>query len=226
MFWRLNYIKALKLIARGKTAKSYWQYEKMLKKKCDISAIATYGYQLLKIGAVVDAEVVFASIDLSRINDKNELAVNMNLGLFYWITEEKEKAIDLTLKTLEKYKTTNLYINAGYFLALEGRYDETLKISLEGQEFSPENKAILDNLGYIYIKLNELEKAEKIYNKLFENSTPSFPECYYNFGILKKIQGKTEDAIKLFEEALKQPFSPLISLKETDVLKELNECRK
>ncbi len=226
MFWKLKYIKALKLIDKGENEKSYEQFKKMLGKNCDMAAVATYGYQLLRLGDFQRAKEVFDCIDESKINDQNELAVNMNLGLFYWLTGKKDEAIDLTEKTLEKYKTTNLYINLGYFLVLDGQYERALEVCLEGYEFSPESRAILDNLGLTYIKLGELEKAEEIYNKLFKGEPPSFPECYYNFGLLKKMQGKTDEARELFEDALKQQFSPLIALKEADVLKELELCKE
>lgn len=227
MFWKLKYINAVKYIEKGEKEKSYGYFQKMIKeKKCDISAVATYGYQLLKLGDFECAKKVFEMIDKDKINDRNELAVNMNLGLYYWLTGEKDKAIKLTEETLEKYKTTNLYINLGYFLALDNQLEKALTVCLEGREFSPDNKAILDNLGFTYFKMGELEKAEEIYAELFKGSSPSFPECYYNFGLVKKAKGETEEAKELFEDALKQQFSPLISLKEADVLKELELCRE
>ncbi len=226
MFWKLNYIKALKLIEKGDVKKSFEQYKKMKAKKCDMAAVATYGYHLLNLDEKEKAKEVFESIDKSLITEKNELAVNMNLGLFYWLTGKKNEAIELTAKTLEKFKTTNLYINLGYFLTLDGQLERALEVCLEGYEFSPENRAILDNLGFTYLKMGEFEKAEEIYEKLFKGVSPSFPECYYNYGLLKKAKGEFDEAKELFEDALKQQFSPLISLKETDVLKELELCKE
>ena len=216
MFWKFNYVKAVKLVNEGKLSDALIQFDKMLDKKPKYYAMVQYAYFLIKAGEYEKAQTLYNNYifkDISKKKAKDKLLCDINYALLVWKKGDLDYAIELTEDLLEKYKNTAIYVNLGLFKILKGDYENALKTNLEAYDFSPEHLGVLDNLGLNYYHLGEYDKAKEIYEKLFEiKENPSFADCYYNYGNVLLALSLKEEAKAMYEKALTSEFSVFSSV--------------
>lgn len=226
MFWTFNYTKAIRLINEGNLQDALLQFDKMLDKKPKYYAMVQYAYFLIKAGEYEKAETLYNKYifkDIRKKKPKDKILSDINYALLVWKKGDLDYAIELTEDILEKYKNTAVYVNLGLFKILKGDYKDALKTNLEAYDFSPEHLGVLDNLGLNYLCLEEYEKAKEIYEKLFEiNPSPSFADCYYNYGKVLEALNQNEKARDLFEKALTSEFSVFSSVTKEQVIESLS----
>lgn len=226
MFWKLNYNKAVSLINQGNLQEALLQFDKMLDKKPKYYAMVQYAYFLIKAGQYEKAETLYNQYifkDISKKKPKDTILSDINYALLVWKKGDLDYAIELTEDILEKYKNTAVYVNLGLFKILKGDYENALKTNLEAYDFSPEHLGVLDNLALNYYYLNEYEKAKEIYEKLFEiNPSPSFADCYYNYGKVLEALNQKEEAKTFFEKALTSEFSVFSIVTKEQVIENLS----
>ena len=87
------------------------------------------------------------------------------------------------------YQSIGDYINANNFFK-------------NGLKLDPNNFALLNNLAMSYKNLLQYELAEELYLKII-NKNKKYVNAYVNLGNLKRDLNKFDDAIKLYEQALK-----------------------
>ena len=137
--------------------------------------------------------------------------------------KQKPFTINIFSKIYAKFKNTAVYVNLGLFKILKGNYEDALNINLEAYDFSPEHLGVLDNLGLNYYHLGEYEKAKEIYEKLFGiNESPSFADCYYNYGKVLEALNKKGEAKDLYKKALTSEFSVFSSVSKEQVIESLS----
>ncbi len=216
MFWKFNYVKAVKLVGEGKLNDALFQFDKMLDKKPKYYAMVQYAYFLIKAGEFDKAQILYNDYifkDISKKKPKDKILSDINYALLVWKKGDLDYAIELTEDILEKFKTTAVYVNLGLFKILKGDYEDALKTNLEAYDFSPENLGVLDNLGLNYYHLGQLDKAKETYEKLFEiKESPSFADCYYNYGKVLEALSLKEEAKAFYEKALTSEFSVFSSV--------------
>jgi tetratricopeptide (TPR) repeat protein len=184
---------------------------------------ATYSYILLKEGNIEAASEVLDYAELTALDRKSwrkgEIKykhVHSYRALILWKQDRLDDATDLLMHLLkENYKTSTLYANLGWFLIKQDKLNLALEINLEAIEYDRTN-AILDNLGLIYLKMGDLKKSREFYDELIENN-PEFPDAWYNNGLLLELEGKKEDAQKMFQKALKCKFTFLGTITKEQV---------
>jgi type IV pilus assembly protein PilF len=102
----------------------------------------------------------------------------------------------------ESSKTNN---NLGMAYFFKGNEQIAIKHINKAIELDNENTDAVNNLATIYMNLNKLEKAEKLYKKINKNLFYEKQQLiYHNLGLIKIKQGKIQQAIAYFNEAIKQ----------------------
>lgn len=109
----------------------------------------------------------------------------------------------------EKYLKRAIEINpiVGYLRALSSLYLvqnnllESEKILREIIELEPKNPHIHHNLGVIYAKKKEHNKAIRKFEKAI-NLNPDFANAYFNLGKVYRIKGKFNKANEFFQKAV------------------------
>ena len=178
-------------------------------------AITSYGYLLLKTGRLEEAEKIFEQILSTKISSEDMMFAKSNMALALWKTGDLDSAVSMLEEVFIEFKTTTIYGSLGYLLILKGDYEKALAFNLEAYEYNGTNSIILDNLGQNYYLIGEYEKSEEIYAKLIA-ANPTFPEAYYNYGLLLEAKGEKDRALEFMKKALnyKLSFLSTVSMEE------------
>ena len=223
MFEKSLYRKARIQMVSGNETKGLEILAKLMGKKPDIEMKVFYAFYLMKNGDFKEARRVFDELifpcekDMAKAKKDIKVQVKQNYALLLWKEGNLDEAIELTEEIIKDYKNTVIYGNLGYFYILDGQKEKALEFNLEAYDFASDDLVICDNLAYSYYMNDQLEKAEEIYESMHNGkNAPTFPECYYNYGLVCLKKGEKEKAKELFEKALLQKFSNLSDLdKET-----------
>lgn len=223
MFEKSLYRKARVQMNTGNEEKGLELLAKLMeKKKVNIDMKVFYAFYLMKNGDFKKARLVFDNLifpfeeQIKKSSKDTKVQVKQNYALLLWKEGKLEEAIKITEEIIKDYKNTVVYGNLGYFYVLS-KSEKALEFNLEAYDFASDDAVILDNLGFSYYLAGDLEKAEEVYEEMHgQKNKPSFPEAYYNYGLVALKKGDKEKAKELFEEALLQKFSYLSDLdKET-----------
>lgn len=168
-----------------------------------------YAYLLIRDGYIDKAHRLISSVTTQKkdkLTPSNIQASELNLALILWKKGDLSGAVELMEKIgAEGYRSTVYYSNLGLFYILNNQLEKAEKTTLEALEFNPSDAGIRDNLGYIYYKKGEPEKAREVYEKLFEDTTPNFTEAYYNYGLVLEAQGDFQGASEQYRKARSCP---------------------
>jgi tetratricopeptide (TPR) repeat protein len=209
--------------ARGKTGIALKWFKRAHEiKKADIKPSVSYAYLLLKNADLAESEEVLKKLLKDHPGDENVPFIKSNLALVLWKKGELGAATSMLQEVIETYKTTSVYGSLGYLLLLSGDLEKALQFNLEAHEFNSADKIILDNLGQNYYLLGMYDKSEEIYEPLVKKS-PTFPEPYYNYGLLLEKRGESEKALEMMKMALGSKFSYLSSITKEDVEAKIKE---
>lgn len=142
-----------------------------------------------------------------------------DLEIYNEAVEEQTKG---NLDSAEKLYKEVLSENSNFYLAAfnlskiyidKKDYDQAIKLlsdlveqvkkkSKSDQEKIDNLTYLLNTLGTVYYLINDLEKAEKVFNKLVENNF-NLPETYFNLGLIFEKKKELDKAKKYFEDAIK-----------------------
>ncbi|SHE35837.1 tetratricopeptide repeat protein [Clostridium fallax] len=217
-------VKAAKLYNEGNIKESFEIYDKLIKGNKDDGLKLTYSFLLLKEEQIEKSKEILNSVNTSKLKDHEKITYG-NVKAVIFVKEGQIKdAIEILEETYNKYKNTIIYQNLGYFYILDEDYDKALKFNLEAYDYSKDDRGIIDNLALSYYYKGDLEKSQELYEKLMPLK-PTYPEAYYNYGIVLKKLGKIEEAKEKFKEALECKFTYITFISKEDVEKELEELK-
>ncbi|MBF9014361.1 MULTISPECIES: lipopolysaccharide assembly protein LapB [unclassified Oceanispirochaeta] len=221
----LLYFKALKVYGAGNTEKAVTMLKKSVEEGLSNKHQLTVGYLLLKEGFIDDAERIFTYLihnPGAKFNAQHARSYN---ALIHWKSDRLDEAVEeLEALLTENYRTSSFYSNFGFFLIEQGNLERALEINLEAEAYDGESAVIQDNLGLCYIKLNDWDKAEKLYAKLMEKD-PSFPDAWYNAALVAEKKNDKEKAVSYLNTALTKKFSYLSTLSREQVEEQLNKLK-
>lgn len=149
----------------------------------------------------------------------NQIVILSNIASVYYLREDTLgiKYAEDALKISESPEAKTYYkclANIAYsqMLMLEGDYDHCLEYVNNALEFSKEEhnaslrSTIYLVLAKIYMFKNNFIKSEYYYNAALEHSTYSEPgtivEILFNYGNLMNQNGRSKDALELYNQAL------------------------
>lgn len=213
----------------GKVDKAMKYYKKAANSPFSSTKVKiTYGYMAIKNGHMDEAEKALEKIKNVSMNIQDEIKYKFTYGIVLWKKEKIDEAIEMLFKVYEKYKTTSVYENLGYFLILQGDYDKAVSFNEEGYEYNDSAAGILDNLALSYYMKGDHKKAIESYQKLMEMK-PDFVTAYYYYALLLIEQKDYEKALANLKRATKCKFSFISFIQKDEIeekIKEVEELAK
>jgi len=207
----------------GKTGEALKWFKKAHEtKRAGARISVSYAYILLKNGDLAASEDILRQVINSSPRAEDVPYIKSILALVLWKKGELDNAVDMLEEVIKTYKTTSVYGSLGYLLILQGDLEKALKFNLEAYDYNSSDKIIQDNLAQNYYLLGMYDKAEEIYKPLLE-SNPSFPEPYYNYGLLLEKTGETGRALEFIKKALDYKFTYLSSITREEVESKIRE---
>jgi|GEM_PF-3028052 tetratricopeptide (TPR) repeat protein len=128
----------------------------------------------------------------------------LELGHLYFIQQKYDDAIKAYTKILENDPqniSVNIAVANSYFA--QDKYDEALEI-LDPLRKNPkfdDNLQLHSFLASLFMKMNQTAEAEEEYKKVL-NINPRFRPAY-DLGLIYTDQGKSEESIEIYKQALK-----------------------
>lgn len=194
-------------------------------KKPNPKLVVSYGYLLLKMGKIQEAEKVLERLLHSKQSDEIEMNAKLNFALVLWKKGELDKAVDMMYEVYDNYKNSTVYGSLGYLLIVKGDLKKALEFNLEAYVYNDNDGIILDNLGQTYYLRGEFNSAMEIYKKLMALS-PSFAEAYYNYGlVLMKIE-QYEKALEMIKKSASYTLSSLSTITRDNINEKIEEIEK
>ena len=180
-----------------------------------------YAYLLIRDGHIGKAERLITSIirqHKDKLTEQNLLAADLNMAIILWKKNDLPAAIEkMEYVYSTGYRSTVHYGTLGVFYILNNQLERALEFCLEAYEYNKADASIADNLGLVYFKLGEIDKAKEIYSEIFEISSPEFIEAYYNYGQIFDREENYEKAAEYYRKALGCPEKFLSTVKLAQV---------
>jgi len=189
-----------------------------------------YAYMLLRDGELEKSERLIAGTlhqKKHKLTEKNLLAAELNRAIISWKKNDLADAIEKMEHVYSTgYRSTVHYQTLGIFYILNNNLEKAESFIEEALEYNPDDASINDNYGLLCIKQNNWEKAMGIYEKIFETSSPTFIEAYYNYATVLEHMGNWEKACDYYQKALGCPEMFLSTVKLSLVESALSRAEK
>ena len=207
----------------GKTEKALkWFKRAHETKKAGVRPSVSYAYILLKNADLPRAEEILHKVLKDNPTSQDVPYTKSILALALWKKGDLDAAATMLEDVMQTYKTTSVYGSLGYLLILKGDLEKALQFNLEAKDYNSTDKIILDNLGQNYYLMGMYDKAREIYEPLLAKA-PTFPEPYYNYGLLLEKLGEHENALDMMKKSLQCKFSFLSSITREEVETKIQE---
>ncbi len=177
-----------------------------------------YAYLCIREGRLDKAERLLNAVLAYKRTPEIRYTAKTNYALLLWKQDKLDEATETLWEVYENYKNTVVYGNLGYFLILQGKFEDALKFNLEAYDYNSSNEVIIDNLAQSYYSLGDYENSAKYYEELMEKE-PKFPVPYYNYAKTLKAMGKTGEALRAATQALEYDFTFLAAVSREEVIR-------
>ncbi len=214
--------KIYTILGRQKYMKDHDEGFKLMQKAYDTGKMnpqdaLIYAYMLLRDGHLTKSEKLITGIvhqNKHRLTEKNILASELNQAIILWKKNDLPGAIEKMEAIYDKgYRSTVHYQTLGVFYLLNNSLDKAESFIMEAMDFNSDDISIRDNLGLLYIKQGDWEKAEGVYESIFDEANPDFIEAHYNYATVLEHNGDWENACKYYQKALGCPERFLSTVK-------------
>lgn len=132
-------------------------------------------------------------------------AAKSTQGIALWKLGQTPQSVQLLREVFHAGKNGVIYGTLGCVL-IDYDLDEAERFNLEAYDYDEDDAVVLDNLGQIYYRKGELEKARD-YLKRALHRRPTQADSLYLMALIEHQQGNLENARKLLEISLKKPIS-------------------
>ncbi|RYY73368.1 MAG: serine/threonine-protein kinase [Gammaproteobacteria bacterium] len=128
--------------------------------------------------------------------------VHVALGRVFTIKAEHDKAFAAFARALT-LEPTNIFAWRGKVSALRSaqRYEEAIQIAQQGLEQFPQERFFADELGTIYVDLNNYKEAEKAF-RLSIQLQPDAVYAYASLYIALERQNRADEAMQILQQGL------------------------
>lgn len=193
-----------------------WLNKAVALDSCKAAHLIGYSFLLLKLGKLEKAEELLNRASRMQLKREEEMALHTNVSLLMWKQGKLEEATAKMEQLYSEYKNTNIYGSLGYFYILSGDLDKALAFNQEGREYNGKSAVILDNLAQTHLLRGEYEISRGLYEELMAEK-PTFPEAYFNYGLVLEALGEQELALSRMKEALQHPISLLSTVTKEEI---------
>ncbi len=209
----------------GKLTEALALYEKAYSTgKTRPKTSGSYAYLLLKNGNVEKAETILNGLMNQKLLKDEVQYIKSNLALVLWKKGDLNSAITMLEEVLPEFRNSTIYGSLGTLLILNGDIEKALLLNTEAYEFNDGNTIIMDNLANTYYMDGQYEKSAEIYEKLMEKK-PTFPEAFYNYGLLLLKTGSAQKAEEMFNKALGFTITFLGTITREEIEEKLQEAK-
>ena len=163
-------------------------------------------------------------INSSRSAEADRANAQHYLAILEWKEGNLDEAVSLMEIVHKEYPSSGTYGSLGAFYIEKAKRDDCfedyLEFMLEAYDYNDSDKTISDNLGELYLRTKEYEKASEVYEKLLVANQTS-PVPYFNYALVLKELGKKDEAKETLEKALTKDFTRSLTVSREDVEAEL-----
>jgi tetratricopeptide (TPR) repeat protein len=140
------------------------------------------------------------------IHDPGTPGPYLALGQIYELDHKLKDAVAIYTEGLRKNPNSwDIANNLAFLLGEQGgatRLDKALEIALKARQLSPGTPSVLDTLGWIYYRKNDLSSARSILEEASAKQSDE-PSINYHLGMVLYRLGLVQDAQKRLNDALK-----------------------
>lgn len=142
---------------------------------------------------------------------------SMNMALSYWKLGSVDNAIAVLedLRSRYDYLNEDILTSLSYFYMLREDYEKAIDITKEALEEDPEHAPALDNMGQIYFRQGDLEKAEEYFLKALNHK--DMVDSKYYLGLIYEEKGDREKAVEYFSKAFESKISRFSTVNKDDL---------
>lgn len=203
-----NYEEGLKYFKKGAMHKRIKPYTKL-----------RYAFLELKYGDIKEAKKIISLIINDAFVDKKiKYEAKGVWALIAFIEGDLDEAQEVADNLYKKnYRTTDVYCTLGYIYNVVKTPEQAIEFNKEAMEYNPDKAVIKDNLAQAYYLNGDYDMAERLSKEVVDTS-PRFPEGYYNYALVLMKKGDRKKAKEMLNEALTKEFHNLTTITKEQVL--------
>ena len=153
-----------------------------------------------------------------------------NKAILLWKDGRLDEAFEVMKEVHGEMPATDTYGTLGLLYIEKAEKEpaleaETMEFLEEAYDYNADDRTIADNMGTMYLKRGDLDKAEEVYKALLANPQPS-PTPYYRYACVLEKKGNYEDAEDMLNKALRCSFTGVTVIKREDVTEALERVEK
>lgn len=157
--------------------------------------------------------------------EPNASYIYNEIGIVFQAKDNPELAMENFHKAAELSPNWNLpYINLSQMF-VEKDNVKALRIAKHAKMLNPNSSFSQNLLGVCYMRVGELVQAETALLKAIELNDDNF-QAFYNFGCLRALQNKNNDALKYLEIAFQKGFEDIEYAKKDKDLNNIHSLEK
>ena len=231
-----------KLLEAGKTEEARAKHDEALKYYAQayeagldrVGMLMSYGVLLMRRGEYEKAKEVYLRVHYKPgLSKDDRFDLRNNYSICLWRLGKLDEAIATIKRAAADNKTTLVYTTLGLFLILKadetGDFSEAVAFNNEAYEYDDEDAAILDNLGFLHMTMEEYARREgdvetvkaerKLAYDYFTRAHKLKPRqittLYYLAKMLEE-DGQKERAREFIDAALQGSFSSICPVSRED----------
>ena len=237
-----------KLIEAGKEKEGQAKLDEALKYYAEayeagldrVGMLMSYGVLLMRRGEYEKAKEVYLRVHYKPgLSKDDRFDLRNNYSICLWRLGKLDEAIATIKRAAADNKTTLVYTTLGLFLILKadqtGDFSEAIAFNDEACEYYDEDPAILDNLGFLHMTMEEHARragdAEKVkaerklaydyFTRAHKLKPRQITTLYYLAKMLEE-DGQKERAREFIDAALQGTFSSIcpVSREEAEALRD------
>ena len=231
-----------KLLEAGKTEEARAKLDEALKYYAEayeagldrVGMLMSYGVLLMRRGEYEKAKEVYLRVHYKPgLSKEDRFDLRNNYAICLWRLGKLDEAIATIKRAAADNKTTLVYTTLGLFLILKadqtGDFSEAVAFNNEAYDYDDEDPAILDNIGFLHMTMEEHARgegdAEKVkaerklaydfFTRAHKLKPRQITTLYYLAKMLEE-DGQKERAKEFIDAALAGTFSSICPVSRED----------
>lgn len=183
--------------------------------------LMAYGVLLLRMGDYEKARDIMRATDkLPKMSKRDKQMLRINYAICQWKLGQLDNAISLLQEVSRDLTNSTIYGSLGFMLIERGDrtgdYEEARAYNLSAMEYDDDDPVILDNMGQLYYRLGEREKAYEHFGKALDKR-PSQVDTLYYLAMMRSQDGDLDKAREHIQNAVRGNFSALATVSRDKV---------